>query len=684
MLVGVSRHPEQASAADQGSETTGPEPLANPLAGNPLRTRDDVADALRATYEPLVAHVSPGGARVRLGSFAAQFPRVSAELEGFARPLWGLAALAAGGGHFAHWDRIRDGLAAGTDPAHPEYWGAASNTDQRLVEMAAIGTGLLLAPGELWEPLAPEHRQQLASWLGRVDSVRLHENNWQFFRVLVDLGLARVGLGYDQRAHKLALRLIDGCSLGNGWYGDGITDGRVDWYGAFAFHTYGLLYAASGLGDEAQAERFRERAAAFAAQHRHWFAPDGAALAFGRSMTYRFAQAAFWGALALADVEALPWGELKGLYLRNLRYWSRWPISERDGVLSVGYGYENRLLGERYVSPGSPYWATKAFLALAVGPEHPFWGSGEVAHQRPPAVVVQPVPGMVLSHDEEQVVAVSARAQPPAFVDQAAAKYTRMAYSSRFGYCADVPDTGGRSPVSDATLTLTDGTGARRLRGESSQFEVAGELLACRWQPWPDVVVETVLWAGAPWHARAHRINTGRTLTAHEWGFALGFEPSGGRSSGVHDAGVGHEAESGDGWAVTTSVYGRAGVLDIAGRSTGEVRTPPPNVGLLWPRVAVPVLEHHLEPGEHTLVCLVFGSGPLGIHGWDEPPDEPVGLGALLRRRAGPAAGSAVAASRGAKPPKRGQAAAATRRHGRSEALGQQDPGLARPMTSPR
>lgn len=60
-------------------------------------------------------------------------------------------------------------------------------------------------------------------------------------------------------------------------------------------------------------------------------------------MTYRFAMAAFWGALALAlalaGEEALPWGVVKGLYLRHLRWWSRPEIADRDGVLSVGYGY---------------------------------------------------------------------------------------------------------------------------------------------------------------------------------------------------------------------------------------------------------------------------------------------------------------------------------------------------------
>ena len=37
-----------------------------------------------------------------------------AELEGFARPLYGIVPLTLGGFEFAHWERIVDGLDAGT------------------------------------------------------------------------------------------------------------------------------------------------------------------------------------------------------------------------------------------------------------------------------------------------------------------------------------------------------------------------------------------------------------------------------------------------------------------------------------------------------------------------------------------------------------------------------------------
>jgi hypothetical protein len=44
-----------------------------PLAANPLRTRDDVAAALLALFAPLRSHISPGGARIRIGVTGAHF-----------------------------------------------------------------------------------------------------------------------------------------------------------------------------------------------------------------------------------------------------------------------------------------------------------------------------------------------------------------------------------------------------------------------------------------------------------------------------------------------------------------------------------------------------------------------------------------------------------------------------------
>lgn len=110
----------------------------HPGAGNPASSREDVQKALHLLLGPLQQHTSPGCARVRVGHTAAHFDDVAAEVEGFARPLWG--AVPNGFGFSGlddgiDWETYRKGLTNGTDPDHEEYWGQATDWDQRFVEV---------------------------------------------------------------------------------------------------------------------------------------------------------------------------------------------------------------------------------------------------------------------------------------------------------------------------------------------------------------------------------------------------------------------------------------------------------------------------------------------------------------------------------------------------------------------
>jgi hypothetical protein len=578
------------------------DPRANPLTGNPLVTKADVRRAVVDLVEPVVAHLSPGGARARLGTFGAHFaPRV-AELEGYARPLWGIVPLVAGGGTFDHWDRWVDGLAHGTDPGSDEYWGpCVEDVDQRMVEMAAIGFALAFVPEQLWDPLTGRQRDHVVEWLLGIERREPAQNNWQFFRLLVQMGLERVGVTFDHDAQARSVELLDSFAIDDGWYTDG-TGGNIDWYVPFAFHTYGLVLAASGLGDRNAAARYAERARAFAPQIRHWFAADGGALPFGRSLTYRMAQGSVWGALALADIDALDWAEVRGLALRNLRWWSERPISDRDGVVSVGYGYDNRRMAESYNSAGSPYWCMKAFTMLAAPDDHPFWTVEESASSAP-ATVSQRTPGMVLGHDDGQVVGLFA--QPPgwSFVEQADAKYQKFAYSSRFGFSGDFTMYG--LGATDSMLAVTDrSTGVRRVREGVRLSEVADGVALTRWSPMPGVRIDTALGGGAPWHVRVHRVETDRELLFTETGFAVPWEPDGFAPPALE--------EPERGVAAMTTTAGTSIVVDRLqrGGSTrhAELVALSPNANVMHPHTVVPALIATVPAGCHWLACAVGAS----------------------------------------------------------------------------
>ena len=109
---------------------------------NPLRSRDDMINLLFDLLVPLEIGQSRGGARVILGHSGAGFDPVAAELEGYARALWGLGPLLASEPDHPRFRWMKaawvKGLVNGTDPDHEEYWGDCGDRDQRLVEQAAI------------------------------------------------------------------------------------------------------------------------------------------------------------------------------------------------------------------------------------------------------------------------------------------------------------------------------------------------------------------------------------------------------------------------------------------------------------------------------------------------------------------------------------------------------------------
>lgn len=228
------------------------------MAGNPFRNRADVMAAARSLADPLLRHASAGGARIRRSDAGAEFDAVAAELEGFARPLWGLAPAAAGGADWIDWAPIRRGLANGVDPAHPEYWGPVGDIDQRMVELAAIGYALRLVPDRLWAPLPEADRRNLLRYLTEARARDFHTNNWKFFRLMIDLGLRAVGAAVDPDPSQAYLDEIDALYLGDGWYRDG-PHPRVDHYIPFAFHFYALALASLDPGLVA-GRPFRERA----------------------------------------------------------------------------------------------------------------------------------------------------------------------------------------------------------------------------------------------------------------------------------------------------------------------------------------------------------------------------------------------------------------------------------------
>ena len=568
--------------------------------GNPLATRSDLQKAAVDILRPLLPYYSDGKARLHQGYTGASYPDSTAEMEAFSRPVWALGPLWAGGGgrDSELWNTFMHGLISGTDPANPEYWGNVGDYDQKIVEMASIGLALAIAPEQVWEPLTKEQQDNVYNWLNNANLRKAWPCNWEMFRVVVNLGFKRVGRPYDKKSVESALNAIEPWYLGNGWYTDG-ENAHVDHYNSWGMHFYCLLYAALMKDeDPVRAELYKERARVFAQDYLYYFGDDGSAIPYGRSLAYRFAEAAFWAAYAYADVGGIEPGVLKGLFLRNMRKWLSRPIFDTSGVLTVGYAYPNMSMAESYNGFGSVYWGMKSFLVLALPEDHPFWTAEELPMPELPASRRMDGPHFIAQRDGAHCVFFAAGQKPRMQHTHGQAKYEKFAYSNLYGFGVPKGPYGLSQIVPDSMLAITDvGSDRYAVKRDTKDYEVTDDWIRTDWSPLMGVTVRTWIVPALPWHVRIHEITTDRALQTFDGGFAF---PADGVSAKTDRKSV----------FVSQSGGMSCGAVDLSGGRSPVNQSTEPNTNLILPRATIPGLQGNVPKGTSTLVSAFFcGNG---------------------------------------------------------------------------
>lgn len=493
-----------------------------------MQTRDDFERRLFGYLDPLRSHYSPAGAQVMLAGGGAQYEDETIPMEAWARPLWGLAPLWAGGGRSrdGYFERVYPrGLAAGTDPDGPEYWGVCRDHDQMFVEMAAIAYGLLLAPDVLWEPLSSRERDRVVEWLSQVNEHTFPAGNWLWFRVLVNLALRELSCVYDGTAVAIDLDMLDSYYEGNGWYKDG-PSGVPDYYNAMTFQFFTLLYVGRfGVSDPIRSERYTERLRLFAADYARLFSARGEGVPYGRSMTYRFAQTGFWSMAAVAGIglgDAFTPGVLKGLVARNLDAWEAQRICDNGGVLSIGYKYPNLHMAEGYNAAGSPLWCLMAFACLALPGDDLFWATGVSPLPVPDyGVRVALAESALVQRDAAGEVTLYPSGRVPGHpFAQSDNKYSKFAYSSRFGFCVARSQRTLEEAAPDSMLVFVIGGRVYVRDGVTGNSVVDGAVVS-RWSPCCGIEVESRIEPFASGHVRTHLVISEIACEAFDCGFAV-------------------------------------------------------------------------------------------------------------------------------------------------------------------
>ncbi|KAF7545014.1 hypothetical protein G7Z17_g9504 [Cylindrodendrum hubeiense] len=592
-----------------------------------LERCDNELELLRTLLDPLEPFFSPQKARVKCpGATAVRFDQAASEVEGICRPLWGLSALLAGGGEYHGKEWWIQGIKSGTDPENPEYWGYPKDNDQRMVEMCPLGFAFAVVP-DIWSSFSEKERENVETWLGNsinekksgitplallVNSLTGHSmpnTNWLWFRVFANLGLKKNGGKFSQERLDSDIKHLDTFYRGDGWSNDG-PEGihQMDYYSSsFAIHLLQLLYAkVAGKEDPERAEEFKKRAQLVALDLAHYFDDEGRAIPFGRSVGYRFAMVSFWGVLAYAGVELpepLTWGMVKGMVLRNLRWWQTqnemWTSS---GTLSIGYSYPNMYMAENYNSPGSPACS------------YPMKGTH--------------------------------------------AKYGGFAYSSAYGYSVPPGLFSLEQYALASQLGFSDDGGeywkTRRL-SEYSGLEYRGgkPVLVSIWKPFPDVKVRTTLIPPEEetpnWHLRVHQIESGREVMTADGSFAVkNVSSTSGRylgqyseetHEGTYPKIIGnYDVKSPAGWAA-----GKSGAFAVSAGAVGIKALEPmdgreamlvnadPNSNLIESRSTIPTLQHTIGAGQSVWYISAIYAKPSAagvakesyLDGWEKPPAVP-------------------------------------------------------------
>lgn len=378
---------------------------AGVLAGMPLTTAataqastiDDRAywlTTLQRIAHPVIAHLAQGTlhAAMPVEQKPGQGREAFSHLEAFGRTVCGLAPWLGADGlppaeeaQRSSWAALtRTALDVATDPHAADHLNFATG-GQALVDTAFLAQGLLRAPEALWAPLdARVKAQVIAALQASRHAADPKSNNWVMFAAMVEATLLRFGAPVDHARLEDNVRLMLGWYCGDGAYGDGDFF-HFDYYNSLVIEPMLVdvldVMAARDAAFAPAREVVSTRARRFAAVLERLIAPDGSFPSFGRSQAYRYG--AFHLLAQMAWRRQLPEGvdpaQVRSALTAVIRRVTEAPGTfDNAGWLTIGFCGHQPDLGETYISTGSLYMCTAAFLPLGLAPGDAFWS-------RPPA-----------------------------------------------------------------------------------------------------------------------------------------------------------------------------------------------------------------------------------------------------------------------------------------------------------
>ncbi|WP_461070845.1 DUF2264 domain-containing protein [Spirosoma horti] len=276
-----------------------------------------------------------------------------------------------------YFDLARRAIANGVDPTSPDYLNFTKN-GQPLVDAAFLAHGLIRSP-KLWQSLTATEQANVIKALQASRVIKPGYNNWLLFSAMVEAALLKYAGSGDELRMDYAIRQHQAWYKGDGTYGDG-PDFHWDYYNSYVIQPM-LLDVVKTLADAGKADTdlyasLMTRAQRYAIVQERLINPDGSFAAFGRSLAYRcgafqlLAQVALQGNLP----PELPPGQVRSALTAVIR--RTMDVNgtfDAKGWLQIGLCGHQPGIGETYISTGSLYLCSVAFLPLGLPASDKFW-----------------------------------------------------------------------------------------------------------------------------------------------------------------------------------------------------------------------------------------------------------------------------------------------------------------------
>jgi hypothetical protein len=312
-------------------------------------------------------------------------------LEGFGRSMAGLAPWLELGPDTTTEGKLRNkfltmatsSIRNAVTPSAADYMNFTKER-QPLVDAAFLAHALIRAPKQLWENLDKTTQGHLITALRATRVIKPYYSNWLLFTAMVEAALLKFAKDHDAVRIDYAIKQHEAWYKGDGLYGDG-PDFHFDYYNSYVIQPMMLDIVRTVFEETGEMKDqlllFTKRMKRYAEIQERLISPEGTFPPIGRSIAYRCGafQALAQMALQKQLPDALPPAQVRSALAAVIKKtMDAHGTFDKDGWLTIGLAGHQPGIGESYISTGSLYLCTVAFLPLGLPATDEFWSSQSV------------------------------------------------------------------------------------------------------------------------------------------------------------------------------------------------------------------------------------------------------------------------------------------------------------------